>query len=156
MGAYYGLEFFHKQKIDVHKHKIVRHIKTITLTSTAKGCIWYCYGILQGSKRVNLSFRVSGPLKNILVEKGASAKKDKLLATLDTRDFQTQLKQAQSNQAQTQAQYDNAKTNFRRYENLYKQKVIPKATYDTQKTKVEVTRSALKAAIAQTAAINTL
>lgn len=75
MGAYYGLEFFHKQKIDVHKHKIVRHIKTITLTSTAKVGIWYYYGILQGGKRVNLSFRVSGPLKNILVEKGASAKK---------------------------------------------------------------------------------
>ncbi len=152
-GAYYGLEIFRKQKFEVLKPEIVRPVKTVTLNSSGNGGIWYYYGVLQGGKRVDLSFRVAGPINNILVDKGASVKKNELLATLDTRDFKTKLKQAQSNQAQAQAQYDNAKTNFRRYENLYKQKVIPKATYDTQKTQVEVTRSALNAAIAQTAAI---
>ncbi len=151
-GAYYGLEFFRKQKADEAKPEIIRPVKTVTL-GKGEGGVWRYYGTLQGGKRVELSFRVSGPLKQILVDKGASVKKNDLLATLDPRDFQTQLKQAQSNQAQAQAQYNDAQTNFKRYENLYKQKAVSKSQYDTQKTQVDVARSALNAAAAQTAAI---
>ena len=151
-GAYYGLEFFRKQKADEAKPEIIRPVKTVTL-GKGEGGVWRYYGTLQGGKRVELSFRVSGPLKQILVDKGASVKKNDLLATLDPRDFQTQLKQAQSNQAQAQAQYNDAQTNFKRYENLYKQKAVSKSQYDAQKTQVDVARSALNAAAAQTAAI---
>lgn len=151
-GAYYGLEFFRKQKADEAKPEIIRPVKTVTL-GKGEGGVWRYYGTLQGGKRVELSFRVSGPLKQILVDKGESVKKNDLLATLDPRDFQTQLKQAQSNQAQAQAQYNDAQTNFKRYENLYKQKAVSKSQYDTQKTQVDVARSALNAAAAQTAAI---
>ena len=151
-GAYYGLEFFRKQKAEEVKPEIIRPVKTVTL-GKGDGGVWRYYGTLQGGKRVDLSFRVSGPLKQILVDKGASVKKNDLLATLDPRDFQTQLKQAQSNQAQAQAQYNDAQTNFKRYENLYKQKAVSKSQYDTQKTQVDVARSALNAAAAQTAAI---
>ena len=151
-GAYYGLEFFRKQKAEEVKPEIIRPVKTVTLGKGEEG-VWRYYGTLQGGKRVDLSFRVSGPLKQILVDKGASVKKNDLLATLDPRDFQTQLKQAQSNQAQAQAQYNDAQTNFKRYENLYKQKAVSKSQYDTQKTQVDVARSALNAAAAQTAAI---
>ena len=76
-----------------------------------------------------------------------------MLATLDTRDFQTQLRQAESSQAQAAAQYKDAVANFRRYENLYKQSVVSKAQYDTFKTQVDVTLSVLNAAKAQTAAV---
>ena len=152
-GAYWGLEVFRKQKVEEPRPEVIRPVKTVTLSGGGQGGIWRYYGTLQGGKRVDLSFRVSGPMKSILVERGASVKKGDLLATLDPRDFQTQLKQAQSNQAQAQAQYNDAEANFKRYENLYKQKVIAKSQYDTQKTQVDVTRSALNAATAQTAAI---
>lgn len=152
-GAYKGLEFMRGQQEEVPQKELVRPVKTITLRSNGKGGLWQYYGTLQGGRRVDLSFRVSGPIRSIKVDKGASVKKGQLLATLDPRDYQTQLKQAQSNQAQAQAQYENAEANFKRYENLYKQKVIPKSTYDTYKTQMDVALSSLNVAKASTTAV---
>lgn len=152
-GAYKGLEFMRGQKAEVSQKELIRPVKTVTLRSNGKGGLWQYYGTLQGGKRVDLSFRVSGPISSIKVDKGASVKKGQLLATLDPRDYQTQLKQAQSNQAQAQAQYENAKADFKRYENLYKQKVVPRATYDTYKTQMDVALSSLNVAKASTTAV---
>ena len=106
----------------------VRPVRTVALGGGEGRNARRYFGTVQGGKRVELSFRVAGPLKTIAVEKGASVKKGDLLATLDPRDFQTRLKQAQSAQAQAQAQYD------------------------ASKTQVDVTRSAVNTAAAQTAA----
>ena len=152
-GAYRGLELMRSQKTEVPQKEIIRPVKTVTLRSNRKGGMWQYYGTLQGGRRVDLSFRVSGPVQNIKVDKGASVKKGQLLATLDPRDYQTQLKQAQSMQAQAQAQYEDSVANFKRYENLYEQKVVPKSTYDTQKTQMNVALSALNAAKASTTAV---
>lgn len=152
-GAYKGLEFMRGQKAEVPQKELIRPVKTVTLRSNGKGGLWQYYGTLQGGRRVDLSFRVSGPVRSIKVDKGASVKRGQLLATLDPRDYQTQLKQAQSNQAQAQAQYENAEANFRRYENLYKQKVVPKSTYDTYKTQMNVALSSLNVAKAATTAV---
>lgn len=152
-GAYRGLEIMRGQQEEVPQKEVVRPVKTVTLRSNGKGGLWQYYGTLQGGRRVDLSFRVSGPIRSIRVDKGASVKKGQLLATLDPRDYQTQLKQAESNQAQAQAQYENAEANFRRYENLYKQKVVPRSTYDTYKTQMNVALSSLNVAKASTTAV---
>ena len=152
-GAYKGLEFMRGQKAEVPQKEVIRPVKTVTLRSNGKGGLWQYYGTLQGGKRVDLSFRVSGPVRSIGVDKGASVKKGQLLATLDPRDYQTQLKQAQAQQNQAQAQYENAKADFKRYENLYKQKVVPKSTYDTYKTQMDVALSSLNLARASTTAV---
>lgn len=153
-GAYYGLEILRGQKEEVQKVEIVRPVKTVIINSSSNGGVWRYYGTLQGGRRVDLSFRVSGPLRTIRVDKGASVRQGELLATLDPRDYRTRLRQAQSAQAQAKAQYDNAAANFKRYENLYKERVIPKATYDTYKTQMDVAKSALDAAAASTASVH--
>ena len=152
-GAYKGLELMRSKDTELPQKEVIRPVKTVTLRSNGKGGLWQYYGTLQGGRRVDLSFRVSGPVRSINVEKGASVRKGQLLATLDPRDYRTQLKQAQSNQAQAQAQYENAEANFKRYENLYKQKVIPKSTYDTYKTQMSVALSSLNVAKASTTAV---
>ena len=152
-GAYYGLEVLRGQKEEAAKVEVVRPVKTVIINSAGNGGVWRYYGTLQGGRRVDLSFRVSGPLRTIRVDKGASVRQGELLATLDPRDYQTRLKQARSSQAQAKAQYDNATANFRRYENLYRERVIPKATYDTYKTQMDVAKSALDAAAASTASV---
>ena len=153
VGAYFALETFRKPQEDAPKPELIRPVKSITLKVNGEGGIWRYFGTLQGGKRVDLSFRVSGPVRQIYVDKGDTVKKGALLAALDTRDFQTQLKQAKSVQEQAQAQYNNAQTNFRRHENLYRRNAISKSTYDSQKTEVDVARSALEAAKAQTALV---
>lgn len=152
-GAYKGLEFMRSNKAEVPQKEVIRPVKTVTLRSNGKGGLWQYYGTLQGGRRVDLSFRVSGPVRSIKVDKGASVRKGQLIATLDPRDYQTQLKQAQARQAQAQAQYENAKADFKRYENLYKQKVVPKSTYDTYKTQMDVALSSLNVAKASTTAV---
>ena len=152
-GAYKGLELMRSQDEEIPQKEVVRPVKTVTLRSNGKGGLWQYYGTLQGGRRVDLSFRVAGPIRSIRVEKGASVKKGQLLATLDPRDYQTQLKQAESNQAQAQAQYENAQANFKRYENLYKQKVIARSQYDTYKTQLNVAESSLNVAKAAATAV---
>ena len=46
------------------------------------------YGIVQGSERVNLSFRVSGPLIELNVLEGDSIEKGSLIARIDPRDYE--------------------------------------------------------------------
>ena len=152
-GAYKGLELMRGQEEEIPQKEVIRPVKTVTLRSNGKGGLWQYYGTLQGGRRVDLSFRVPGPIRSIRVDKGASVKKGQLLATLDPRDYQTQLKQAESNQAQAQAQYENAQANFKRYENLYKQKVIARSQYDTYKTQLNVAESSLNVAKAAATAV---
>lgn len=147
-GVCYGLNTFREQKISEPEPEIIRPVRTITLQGENETFNRKYFGTVQGGRRADLSFRVPGTLKNINVEKGESVKTGQLLATLDPRDFNTQISQAQSALSQAQAQYKNAQADFKRYENLYKQKVIAKAQYDAYKTQLDVTRSAVNSASA--------
>lgn len=147
-GVCLGLGLLRERGTEEPEPEVVRQVRTVTLSGGTGANLRRYFGTLQGGRRVDLSFRVSGPLKTIAVEKGASVKAGDLLAALDPRDFQTALRQAQSAQAQAQAQYHDAQTNFSRYENLYKQRAISKAQYDTSRTQLDVTRSAVNTAAA--------
>ncbi len=148
-GVCFGLNAIREKKESEPEPEIIRPVRTMILHNGSDDMIRNYFGTVQGGKRADLSFRVSGTLRKILVEKGASVVKGQLLATLDPRDFNTRVSQAQSTQAQAQAQLNDAQANFKRYENLYKQKVVPRATYDTYKTQLDVAKSALNTAAAQ-------
>ncbi len=151
-GVCVYLAEFKGSKVKVSEPDVTRPVRTMALEGFYSNFSKNYFGTVKGGRRVDLSFRVSGPLKQILVEKGAAVKKGDLLATLDARDFNTQLRRAQSAQSQAQAQYSDALTNFKRYENLYKQRAVSKAQYDAASTQVDVTRSAVSAAAAAAAA----
>ena len=145
-GICYGLNTLRENKTSQTEPEVVRPVRTITLKGGHEEFNRRYFGTVQGGKRADLSFRVSGTLSRIYVEKGASVKRGTLLATLDPRDFNTRISQAQSALSQAQAQYNNAQADFKRYENLYKQKVIARAQYDSVKTQVDVAKSAVNSA----------
>ncbi|MBQ7578434.1 MAG: efflux RND transporter periplasmic adaptor subunit [Synergistaceae bacterium] len=145
-GILYGFNTLRTKQESQPEPEIIRPVRTITLQDSGASFNRHYFGTVQGGKRADLSFRVAGTLNDIKVEKGAHVKKGALLATLDPRDFNTRLSQAQSALSQAQAQYKDAQANFKRYENLYKQKVVPRATYDTYKTQLDVARSAVRTA----------
>jgi len=150
----FGLGKLRPKREQAPEPEVIRPVRAIRIMNNSNAnYVKNYFGTLRGGRRVDLSFRVSGTLNKILIDKGASVKKGDLLAVLDKRDFNTNLKQAQSAQAQAQAQYNDAVTNFKRYENLYKQRAVSKAQYDAAKTQVEVTRSAANAAAAKTASV---
>lgn len=145
-GVCYGLSEFRKTHTPEPEPEIIRPVRTVKLQGGNDSFTRHYFGTVQGGKRADLSFRVSGTLRKINVEKGSSVKRGALLAVLDPRDFNTRISQAQSALSQAQAQYDNAQADFKRYENLYRQKVIARAQYDTYKTQVDVAKSAVNSA----------
>ncbi len=145
-GICYGLNEFRQAQDPEPDSEIIRPVRTVKLQGGKDSFTRRYFGTVQGGKRADLSFRVSGTLHKINVEKGSSVKRGALLAVLDPRDFNTRISQAQSALSQAQAQYENAQADFKRYENLYKQKVIARAQYDTYKTQVDVAKSAVNSA----------
>ena len=150
-AACLGIERFREHAAPVDESEIVRPVRTVALEADSGAQRRY-FGSVQGSRRVNLSFRVHGTLKELKAEKGAAVKKGDLLARIDPRDFRTKVEQAQGVLAQARAQYSDAAANFRRYEELYKQKVIAAAKYDAYKAQLSVARSAVSQAEAHLAA----
>ena len=145
-GICYGLNVLREKRHSEPEPEIVRPVRTVKLHGGTALFTRRYFGTVQGGKRADLSFRVPGTLSKINVDKGASVKKGTLLATLDPRDFNTSISQAQSALAQAQAQFKNVQADFTRYENLYKKKVIARSQYDTYKTQVDVARSAVSSA----------
>ncbi len=80
-------------------------------------------GRAQAVNEVNLAFEVNGTLNKRPVNVGDSVKKGQLLASLDPRDFRSNLKEAR-------AQYQNASANFKRAKELIKKNFISRTEYD--------------------------
>ncbi len=149
----FGIEVFRRRgALAPEPEEIIRPVRTALLDPDAALDVRRYFGSVQGAQRVNLSFRVPGTLQKLSADKGAWMKKGDLLATLDPRDFRTSLDRAQGVLAQARAQYNEANANFKRYEELYSQKVIAAAEYDAYKAKLNVTRSAVSQAEASVSA----
>ncbi len=132
--------------------EIIRPVRTVQLRGAGRDPIRRYFGSVQGSQRVNLSFRVSGPLIELPADKGTAVKTGDLLAKIDPRDFKTKLDQAQGVLAQARATYNDAEANYKRYEELYKQKVIAAAAFDDYRTQLNVAKSAVQQAESQVTA----
>ena len=121
-------------------------VRAVRVAASGPGEVRHYYGAVQGSRRVNLSFRVPGPLVEFPVEMGARVKKGQLLGRIDPRDYRTRLAEARSQMSQAGARYNQAQSNYRRYEELYRKKVVSQAQHDQFKTALDVARSALRTA----------
>lgn len=85
----------------------------------------------------NLGFRVAGKIITRLVETGQRVQKGQELARLDPRDFQLSDQAAQSQRTAAQARLDNAKAEYRRFEELSKKSYI--SATDLERKRVELT-----------------
>ncbi len=121
-------------------------VRVVRLDADGSGQQRHYFGEVQGSQRVDLSFRVPGPLIEIRAETGSRVKKGQVIARIDPRDFRTRLSDAKSKLSQAAARHSEAQNNFRRYDELYKKKVVSQAQYDQFKTALDVARSSLRTA----------
>ncbi len=88
-------------------------------------------GKVQALDRVELSFEVSGKLVKLPVKEGQRVSEGALIAQIDSSNFKSHLNAAQARVNQLRAELD-------RYENLLREKVVPKSTYDIKKRNYEV------------------
>ncbi|MCU7933183.1 MAG: efflux RND transporter periplasmic adaptor subunit [Candidatus Thiodiazotropha sp. (ex Codakia rugifera)] len=137
----------------------IRPVKAIQVGSTEALTGKVFPGTAKATQEVNLSFRVSGTLIELPVRKGQVVHAGDIVARLDPRDFEVELTNAKSQQANAEASLRNAKQEYERALRIQKsdmgaisQSVIDQrlAAVDQQKAQVNSAKALVAAAADKT------
>lgn len=100
-----------------------QYVKTVAVMST-EGLSSVNYpGKTKAADEANISFRVSGPIASVHVKEGDYVRKGQLLASMDARDYQTQVNA-------TQAEYQQVKADAERIIAMYQEGNTTASNYD--------------------------
>lgn len=103
--------------------EIIRKVKLATVCQ-ADSLEYHSYsGVIKEKSDVGLAFRVAGPIQQIEVDEGDYVKKGQLVAQIDPRDYQVQLKAAQG-------QYEKVKAEAKRVIELHDRNSVAGNDYD--------------------------
>ena len=132
-----GLLFGCGDKERPASREVVRPVKVFTVAGATATALITLPGKTRASQRVDLSFKVSGPLVELPVEEGQAVKQGRLIARILPRDFQINLDQAKARAIEAQRQYD-------RYKELFVRKQVSKAEFDRYKASWDVAKAQLE------------
>lgn len=118
------------------REEVARPAKIFTVTEPGSNYVRTFPGEVQASNEAELAFRVPGELTEFPATRGLQVKQGALLARIDPADYQAALQQAS-------AQYDLAKTQFERVEELVERQLVSRSEYDTKLAEMRVAESTL-------------
>jgi len=105
----------------VTKEEVVRPVKMMTVTSSTDALQRNFPGMVRAAKRADLAFQVEGTLKQLPVDEGQEVEEGQLIAQLDQKDFQTNLRNAQGQLARVKAALAAAQSEYDRIVRIQKQ-----------------------------------
>jgi RND family efflux transporter MFP subunit len=98
-------------------------------------------GEIIAEQHVQVASRLMGYIRDISVHEGETVKVGQLLFSIDPTDIKGQVNQARAGLAQAEAALNDAKADYERFSNLYKDESIPKAQYDKIKLQYNIAQS---------------
>jgi RND family efflux transporter MFP subunit len=103
------------------KRSIIRPVKMMTVLSSGDFGKRQFPGQVRASRRVDLSFKVDGPLIELPVEEGKPIKKGQLVARIDPKDFESNLRSSEGRLVSADAALQLAKTEYDRVIRIQKE-----------------------------------
>ena len=161
-----------EQETQAPIEKVVQPVKTIILTSSDAQEPERVPGKVMASQRAELKFQVPGKLLEFPIKESQKVAKGDLLARIDPRDYKTnlakvnsQIDQAKSKlkamqvgarpedvkvlQAELEAstaRFQESKQQYKRYQGLWKKRVISKSEFDSKESTYNVAKAQLNTA----------
>ena len=96
------------------KKEIIRFVKTQIVSDPDILRSRPFPGVIRAEDRVNLSFRVDGPLIKFPVDVGDRVKRDQIIVRIDPKDFEVALQNAKANLEKSKASLTFAKNDYQR------------------------------------------
>ena len=119
-------------------------VRVATVEQQPITTLFTAVGTVTAFNTVTVRSRVDGELQRIYFDDGQQVKAGDVLAQIDPRPFQVALDQALGQQAQNQAQLQNARSDLKRYEQLFAQNSLARQQLETQRALVQQYQGAQK------------
>jgi RND family efflux transporter MFP subunit len=116
-----------------------RPVKTMVVGGLTAGDTRQFPGVVDAIQKADISFRVEGKIKDILVKEGDQVEKDQVLARLDPADYQIVMNDRK-------ASYETAKANYDRAKELVEKGAISRVDHDRIRAEYFTARANLEAA----------
>jgi RND family efflux transporter MFP subunit len=129
----------------------VRPVKLARVSLGGIGPATVFAGEVKARHESELGFRIGGKVVARLVDVGAHVKKGAPLARLDPADVGLQAQAARAAVAAAQTEYDYAKAEYDRYDNLHKQQFVSGSALDQKRNVMNANAAKLEQARAQLA-----
>lgn len=127
------------------KEETIRFVKAIQVEDPSLILTRPFPGVARAEDRVNLSFRVDGPLVELPIVVGDQVKKGDVLARIDPRDYEINLRNVEANLAKSQATLKFAESDFARADRI--QKKDPGAISESKVDEKREERNRLRAVV---------
>ena len=133
----------------------IRAIKSITVAEKASGRIREFSGVVEAADRSSISFEVSGNVREVRVDVGDRIEKGQVLAVLDKRTYNLNVRAAEAEMGRAKVQLADKKNDLDRFQRINKQDpgAISQAALDNAQAavdgaikQVQFTKSQLKLA----------
>jgi RND family efflux transporter MFP subunit len=141
---------------EVPQKEMVRSVRAMKVTSPEDFAQRWFPGQAKATQEVDLSFRVAGPLVDFPVDVGDRVTKSKVVARIDPRDFQVDLRNAKGSLEESKAVLVRAEADYDRVVRIKKKDTgaISQAMIDRNKQLVDSTKAEIRSLKASVDAAN--